>query len=121
MKLLSLVLVSVMFSQASFAGEASGAIKRRVLTCDSKINRIVSSKVQLIVMTKSSASEKKIQSITFSSRPNLPIGMATLIELKETHQDAYFAEFESKDLKVSLDKGTFKATINPGPMEYSCK
>lgn len=117
-----LILSLFVISNASFATVAvSGAQTFHNLKCSTSIITTLGSEVSLQVTTQALAPQYSVRTISVSTKPIYPIGLAQTIALKEESQNAYNAVFEGKDIKVLLDKSTFSAELNLGAITYTCK
>lgn len=117
--ILTLSLIAV--SQLSLAANIPGAPVAHSLRCMSKIIPTVGVQVGLKVTTQALAPQYNVRGISLLSKPIVPNAKTIETVLKLDNQNAYYATFKAKNVKVVLDKSTFEATLENGAMEYSCK
>jgi hypothetical protein len=98
---------------------AGGAVAHS-LNCSSK-TRIMGVQYRVVVLTAALAPQYNVRGINVLSRVISPNATEKVIHLSQTNQTAYNATFATKDIEVSLDKGTMKATLNIGERELKCE
>ena len=117
-----LAITLLLLANASFATTMiSGAQTLHALKCSSKIIPFVPVQVSLNIITQALAPQYSVRAITLNIKTMVPNAKTSTTALKQDNQNAYFATFTAENVKVSLDKSTFKATLIDGDIEYSCK
>lgn len=120
MKKSLLVLSLTLMSLSSFASMRAGGNVEHALKCGSR-NRVMGVQFGLVVTTAALAPQYNVRAITLTKRILSPNAKLEKIALKQDNQNAYIATFETKDVKVTLDKSTFKASMYVGLNEFVCE
>ena len=116
-----LILSLLVVSNVSFAALVPGAQVLHTLKCTSSTIPFVGSEVGLQVTTQALAPKYNVRAIALTTKAIILNAQVVVTQLKQESQTAYNATFVKKGVSVLLDKGTFKAELTLGAINYSCK